>query len=521
MSGGLEDIEQQNQLGSPLLAEQASSFDRYDVAQTTESHHAAKTTDSILNSLVDSATVTSTIVTEDCDHPSSNQGDHDNKKISWVLLSVILFFNASGGPFGVEPSVKAAGNLFTIIGFAVMPILWALPEAYMTYELSSIYPDNSGGMRWVQEAFGEKAGLITGYLGYVAGVTTSASFPVLFVTYVHEQYFSHLSELNWLYRYLSLASLAIALMLVSFRGLQVVGRVSVAIFLITVTPFLLMLIFAIPKIDPSKWLETPSPGQIEHFDDDALEQTGWWPFAYISGISLRPFINNLYWNFNGFDQGGHLSSKDTTTPDILKKGIMGSFFLVSSAYLVPILVATGATDFEQENWNAGAFATAGNEIAGRWLGNWIVVAAGCTLLAQFFTECSLDSLQVLAMADKGFLPSIFRTRSKYDTPTFGLLLALIIILLLLPLKFSIIVELSNFSFVFAVSAEFVAFAELRIRKGDGSMLRRILYTIMIIPPLLLNVAVLLLASYATYIYGAIVTTLGIVLVYSMQNDVVK
>ena len=104
---------------------------------------------------------------------------------------------------------------------------------------------------------------------------------------------------------------------------------------------------------------------------------------------------------------------------------------------------------------------------------------------------------------------------------FGLLLALIIILLLLPQKFSIIIELSNFAFVFAVSAEFLAFAQLRIRNGNGSMLRRILYTIMIIPPMLMNVAVLLLASYATYIYGAIVTTLGIALVYSMQKEVVK
>ena len=232
------DIEQQSQLASPLLAEQSSSDDRYDVAQTTDSHQAAKTTD--LTSLVDSTTtVTSTIVTEDYGDPAINQGDNEKRKISWVLLSVIIFFNASGGPFGVEPSVKAAGNLFAIIGFSVMPLLWALPEAYMTYELSSTYPDNSGGMRWgkrdrgnigyirehaltfplsVQEAFGEKAGLITGYMGYVAGVTTSASFPVLFVTYIHQQYFSR--EWNWLYRYLSLASLSIALMLVSYRGEQ-------------------------------------------------------------------------------------------------------------------------------------------------------------------------------------------------------------------------------------------------------------------------------------------------------------
>lgn len=147
MSGGLGDIEQQHHLGSPLLAEPSSVGERYDVVRSTEVHHAAKT-DSILNSLVDSATVTSTAVTEDDGQQASSHGDNGQKKISWVLLSVILFFNASGGPFGVEPSVKAAGNLITIIGFAVMPLLWALPEAYITYELSSNYPDNSGGLRW-------------------------------------------------------------------------------------------------------------------------------------------------------------------------------------------------------------------------------------------------------------------------------------------------------------------------------------------------------------------------------------
>ena len=55
-----------------------------------------------------------------------------------------------GGPFGVEPSLKAAGNLYAIIGFAVMPFLWALPEAIMTYELSVLHPCASGGVLWVR-----------------------------------------------------------------------------------------------------------------------------------------------------------------------------------------------------------------------------------------------------------------------------------------------------------------------------------------------------------------------------------
>ena len=49
----------------------------------------------------------------------------------------------------MEPSLRAAGNLYTIIAFAVMPLFWSLPEALITYELSSEYPCDSGCVRFV------------------------------------------------------------------------------------------------------------------------------------------------------------------------------------------------------------------------------------------------------------------------------------------------------------------------------------------------------------------------------------
>ena len=69
--------------------------------------------------------------------------------LSNVVIDIHLL-QRKGGPFGVEPSLKAAGNLYAIIGFAVMPFLWSIPEAVMTYELSSLYPCASGGVRWVR-----------------------------------------------------------------------------------------------------------------------------------------------------------------------------------------------------------------------------------------------------------------------------------------------------------------------------------------------------------------------------------
>ena len=48
--------------------------------------------------------------------------------------------------------------------------------------------------------------------------------------------------------------------------------------------------------------------------------------------------------------------------------------------------------------------------------------------------------------------------------------------------------------------------------SDGSRRRKVLYAIMIIIPMLFTILVLLLASYATIIYGLCVTVLGILLI---------
>eukprot|EP00956_Cyclotella_meneghiniana_P027028 scaffold59799_cov56-Cyclotella_meneghiniana.AAC.1 len=59
---------------------------------------------------------------------TSNTNSQQKGEVTALSLAMIIFFNASGGPFGTEPSVKAAGNLYAIIGMTLMPFLWAAPE---------------------------------------------------------------------------------------------------------------------------------------------------------------------------------------------------------------------------------------------------------------------------------------------------------------------------------------------------------------------------------------------------------
>lgn len=60
-------------------------------------------------------------------------------------------------------------------------------------------------------------------------------------------------------------------------------------------------------------------------------------------------------------------------------------------------------------------------------------------------------------------------------------------------------------------------------RQDYPKLRKVSYAIMITPPMVFNIIVMLLASYATYIYAAIVICIGFMLIHgkSMSNHIKK
>ena len=93
------------------------------------------------------------------------------EKLGVISMAVLIFYNVSGGPFGIETTVRAGGNFYAILGFLVMPFVWSLQEALMTAELGTTFPEASGSVAWVEEAFGHSTGWMAGYLSWISGAT--------------------------------------------------------------------------------------------------------------------------------------------------------------------------------------------------------------------------------------------------------------------------------------------------------------------------------------------------------------
>lgn len=87
------------------------------------------------------------------------------RRVGVAALTVLTFYSVSGGPFGAESTVRAAGPLYTLLGYALFPLLWSVPEALIVAELSTAYPEDSGFVAWTEEVRRERG---------IAGLTSSA-----------------------------------------------------------------------------------------------------------------------------------------------------------------------------------------------------------------------------------------------------------------------------------------------------------------------------------------------------------
>ena len=75
-------------------------------------------------------------------------------ELGFVPLVAVVFFNVSGGPYGIEDAVSAFGPGLVLLLLVVTPLVWSLPVAMAMGELAAALPEEGGYVEWVRRAFG-------------------------------------------------------------------------------------------------------------------------------------------------------------------------------------------------------------------------------------------------------------------------------------------------------------------------------------------------------------------------------
>ncbi|KAJ7549212.1 hypothetical protein O6H91_07G045800 [Diphasiastrum complanatum] len=417
------------------------------------------------------------------------------KKLSILPLVFVIFYEVSGGPFGVEDSVQSGGPLLALLGFIVFPFLWSIPEALITAELGTTFPENGGYVIWISSAFGQFWGFQEGWWKWLSGVIDNALYPVLFLDY-----------LKWVFpsvggglaRLIFLLVITAVLTYVNYRGLTIVGYTAVLLGVFSLLPFLMLAILAIPRLEPKRWLAVD-----------------------LSGVDWRIFLNTLFWNLNYWDSVSTLAGEVERPQEVFPKALSYAVLLVILSYLVPLLAGTGALNHKSSAWTDGYFAHVAMAIGGTWLKWWVEIAAAFSNAGMFEAEMSSDSFQLLGMGEKGMLPEIFAHRSIYGTPILGIICSVTGVLVLSWLRFQEIIEILNFLYCLGMLLEFAAFICLRMKQPNLVRPYKIPVSTMgavllCLPPCALIIIVMSIASLQTMFFSFLCSLVGFILYPALQ-----
>ncbi|KAI3936891.1 hypothetical protein MKW92_015225 [Papaver armeniacum] len=300
------------------------------------------------------------------------------KKLTLVPLIFLIFFEASG-----------------------------IPEALITAELATAYPGNGGYVIWASEAFGPFWGSMMGSLKFLSGSINSAAYPVLIKDYIKNSsptltIFLH----KKVPKNITLCITTIALSVLNYLGLSVVGWVSVAIGVVSMLPFLIMGLIAIPKM---KWHRLVSLGT----NGRNFQKNDW-----------TTFLNTLFWNLNFWDNASTLAGEVENPQKTFPKALFFAGLIACFGYLIPLLAITGALPLDQDKWDNGYLDIAAGKIGGSWLKLWVAIGSALSGVGLFEAQLSSSSFQAEGMANLRFLPGFFAWRSKkFNTPWVGILLS--------------------------------------------------------------------------------------------------
>ncbi|KDP44475.1 hypothetical protein JCGZ_16308 [Jatropha curcas] len=414
-----------------------------------------------------------------------------SRKLTLLPLIALIFYDVSGGPFGVEDSVKAGGGpLLSLLGFLIFPLIWSIPEALITAELATSFPENGGYVIWISSAFGPFWGFQEGFWKWFSGVMDNALYPVLFLDYLKHSFpiFNQLIA-----RIPALLGITVGLTYLNYRGLHIVGFSAVLLAVFSLCPFLVIGIISIPRIKPKQWLAVD-----------------------FKKVEWRGYFNSLFWNLNYWDKASTLAGEVENPSKTFPKALFGAVLLVVSSYLIPLLAGTGALKTPSSEWTDGYFAEVGMLIGGAWLKWWIQAASAMSNLGLFEAEMSGDAFQLLGMSEMGMLPAIFASRSKYGTPTISILFSATGVILLSWMSFQEILEFINFLYAIGMLLEFAAFIKLRITKPELHRPYKVPLetcgaTMLCIPPAILLLLVMCLASLRTFLVSGAAVVVGFIL----------
>src|ERR1700691_3565735 len=164
------------------------------------------------------------------------------RRIGLAPFVAVLFAYCAGGPFELESMISTSGPGLGLTFLLVVPLLFSVPIALATAEMTTLMPVEGGFYRWSRAALGDFWGFQCGWWNWTGTFLMSASYGVGMADYLEYWVPLHSRAEHW--------AVALALLLVvaylNVRGIHLVGKLTLILLLIMSVPLVVFVKVSFP-----------------------------------------------------------------------------------------------------------------------------------------------------------------------------------------------------------------------------------------------------------------------------------
>jgi amino acid transporter len=304
-----------------------------------------------------------------------------HRGLGLVPLGAIVFFNVSGGPYGIEDVVPQFGPGLALLLLLVTPVVWSLPVALAVSELAAAMPDEGGYVTWVRRAFGPFWGFQVGWWSWIDSFVDVAVYPALFAEYV-KFWRPDMTELE---RWGLAVAFIVVLTALNLAGVRPVGRAAVVLAALALVPVAVFVI--VGAVAP---IRAP-----------------WQPLAADSGnvaASIGLGLAVVMWNYSGWDTPSTCLGETRSPQRAFVRAQLATIPIIALSYVLTVAVALASGRADWSEWKTGALPGIAAGIGGPWLGHLIAAGAVLSSAGLFMSLLLTNSRLPFVLARDGFFP---------------------------------------------------------------------------------------------------------------------
>lgn len=293
-----------------------------------------------------------------------------NRKITLVQATAINMIDMVGiGPFVVMPFVVAQFSNGLFIWAWIFGAITALADAMIWSELGAKYPLAGGTYQFHRIAFGEKGGKLMSFL-FVWQTAIQAPLVVASASIGFAQYLTYIIPLDWWQQKMVSGGLVILVLLLLYRKIETIGKISVIMGSIVVLTIIWIIITGFMARQQSVPL---LPTGNDSFFSYAL-------WAAIGQASVKTVYAYLGY-YNVCHLGGEIKNPGVNIP----RSIFISIFGITALYLMMNISVMGVIPWQMvEKDNKYLVSTFMQMVYGQQAGIFITVLILCIAFSSLF-----------------------------------------------------------------------------------------------------------------------------------------